>query len=105
MPEAAAEALGISRSALYGLIGSGELETITLGRSRRVPRRALATLTGGEPPRRVTSLPAPPSAPMKRTVLLVEIDTLAGLEPEVRVFLNGQPVEMGIRAAPPSTRR
>ena len=36
-PTEAAEALGISRSRVYELLASGELESITIGRSRRVP--------------------------------------------------------------------
>jgi excisionase family DNA binding protein len=38
----AARHLGISRAKLYQLITSGELESITIGRSRRVPLDALA---------------------------------------------------------------
>jgi excisionase family DNA binding protein len=41
-PKEAASHLGISRAKLYELITSGELESITIGRSRRVPLGALA---------------------------------------------------------------
>lgn len=43
VPEAAA-ALGIGRSQLYKLVLSGELRTIKIGRSRRIPIRALDEL-------------------------------------------------------------
>lgn len=37
----AADQLGIGRTAFYALIGRGELRTITIGRSRRVPKAEL----------------------------------------------------------------
>lgn len=40
-PEEAAQMLCISRTAVYGLIGSGELRSLTIGRRRRIPRAAL----------------------------------------------------------------
>lgn len=40
-PEEAAEALGVSRTVVYSLIASRELESIKLGRSRRIPTDAL----------------------------------------------------------------
>ncbi len=40
-PEAAAAALGIGRSKLFELIAAGEIETVQIGRSRRVPTEAL----------------------------------------------------------------
>jgi excisionase family DNA binding protein len=40
-PEEAAIALNISRTAVYGLMGSGELASITIGRRRRVPQTAV----------------------------------------------------------------
>ena len=40
-PEAVAERLSISRATVYQLIASGDLESIKLGRSRRIPARAL----------------------------------------------------------------
>lgn len=42
-PEEAAEALAISRTAVYDLLGSGVLESVQIGRSRRVPVEALAS--------------------------------------------------------------
>jgi excisionase family DNA binding protein len=33
--------LRVSRSAIYGLIASGELRSITIGRRRRIPPKAL----------------------------------------------------------------
>jgi excisionase family DNA binding protein len=39
--EQAAKRLGIGRTTFYSLIGSGEIETITIGRLRRVPAEAL----------------------------------------------------------------
>ena len=37
----AASCLGIGRSTLYELVASGEIESVTIGRSRRVPAEAL----------------------------------------------------------------
>lgn len=37
----AARRLGLGRSTVYELIGRGELESIVIGRSRRVPVKAL----------------------------------------------------------------
>jgi excisionase family DNA binding protein len=52
-PEAAAAALGIGRSKLFELIARGELETVRIGRARRVPTQALelyvARLRSGAP--------------------------------------------------------
>jgi excisionase family DNA binding protein len=42
-PEDAAKALGIGRSKLFELIAAGHIETVQIGRSRRVPREALET--------------------------------------------------------------
>ncbi len=35
-PEQGAEAIGVSRATLYKLMASGELKSITIGRSRRI---------------------------------------------------------------------
>ncbi len=40
-PEEAAAALGIGRSTLFELITANEIETVKIGRSRRVPADAL----------------------------------------------------------------
>jgi excisionase family DNA binding protein len=40
-PIEAARALGIGRSKLYQLIQSGRLESVLIGRSRRIPAHAL----------------------------------------------------------------
>jgi len=40
-PEEVAQALGIGRSQAYSLLSSGEIESIRIGRSRRVPVEAL----------------------------------------------------------------
>lgn len=40
-PEEVAARLGVGRSVVYVLMASGELESISIGRSRRVPVRAL----------------------------------------------------------------
>ena len=40
-PESAAEHLGIGRSKLFELIAAHEIETVQIGRSRRVPAQAL----------------------------------------------------------------
>lgn len=50
-PEDAAAALGIGRSKLFQLIAAGQIETVQIGRSRRIPAQALedyvARLRGG----------------------------------------------------------
>lgn len=40
-PEEAADALGLSRATIYELLRSKELDSITIGRSRRIPRTAI----------------------------------------------------------------
>jgi excisionase family DNA binding protein len=40
--EEAARRLGIGRTAMYRLVSSGAVESVTLGRLRRVPRECLA---------------------------------------------------------------
>jgi len=42
----AVQLTGISRSRLYGLIQSGELETVKVGRSTLIPYKSLKALTG-----------------------------------------------------------
>jgi excisionase family DNA binding protein len=41
-PERAAERLDIGRTLLYELLASGEIESVKLGRNRRIPAEALA---------------------------------------------------------------
>jgi excisionase family DNA binding protein len=41
--EQAAERLGIGRSLMYALVMSGEVESVTIGRLRRIPADALVT--------------------------------------------------------------
>lgn len=43
----AVQLTGISRSRLYELIQSGDLETIKVGRSTLIPYKSLKALTGG----------------------------------------------------------
>ena len=40
-PKAAAQRLSLAESTLYQLLTSGELESITIGRARRIPMEAL----------------------------------------------------------------
>jgi excisionase family DNA binding protein len=42
--EEAAQALGVSRSTMYGFVSSGEIRSIKLGKCRRIPVDALAEL-------------------------------------------------------------
>jgi len=56
-PEAAAEELCISRATLFTLLKDGKIESVTIGRSRRIPRAALLDYvarlrasTGAAPP-------------------------------------------------------
>jgi len=40
-PEEAAEALGLGRATVYELMRAGDLESVTIGRARRVPAAAI----------------------------------------------------------------
>ncbi len=40
-PERAADQLDIGRTTVYGLIATGELDSVKIGRSRRIPAEAL----------------------------------------------------------------
>ncbi|MGY1736347.1 helix-turn-helix domain-containing protein [Geodermatophilus sp. SYSU D00684] len=40
-PERAADQLDLGRTTVYGLIASGELDSVKIGRSRRIPADAL----------------------------------------------------------------
>lgn len=40
-PEEAAEALGVGRTTVYALLASGEIESLTVGRRRLIPKDAL----------------------------------------------------------------
>lgn len=44
-PEQAADALGIGRTTMYALIKTGDVESVKIGRLRRVPQDALETYT------------------------------------------------------------
>lgn len=44
-PEAAAQALNIGRSKIYQLIETGEIESVKIGRSRRISVKALEAFT------------------------------------------------------------
>ncbi|WP_239341672.1 helix-turn-helix domain-containing protein [Frankia sp. CiP3] len=51
----AADLLGVSRTTVYELLNAGQLESVRIGRSRRIPRAALVAyvdrlcgLCGGE---------------------------------------------------------
>lgn len=41
-PEQAADLLGLGRTQTFALIKDGSLESVKIGRSRRIPREALA---------------------------------------------------------------
>jgi len=45
-PEEAAEVLSIGRSKVYELIGTGELASVRIGASRRIPADALVEFVG-----------------------------------------------------------
>jgi excisionase family DNA binding protein len=44
-PEAAAQALNIGRSKIYQLMEAGEIESVKIGRSRRISVKALEAFT------------------------------------------------------------
>ncbi len=46
-PEAAAKAIGISRSALYQELASGRLRSLKIGRSRVITRAAIVEFLAG----------------------------------------------------------
>lgn len=46
-PEEAASILGVSRTRVYDLIGSGQLRSVKLGRARRIPTEALRDFVDG----------------------------------------------------------
>jgi excisionase family DNA binding protein len=60
-PREAAQLLGISRSMLYELLRRGEIASVRIGRSRRVPRAALSAFVDqlhlGDPRGLVTDHP------------------------------------------------
>lgn len=45
--EQAAEQLGIGRTLMYALVRSGEVESVTIGRLRRIPADALVRYVDG----------------------------------------------------------
>ena len=46
-PEVAAKLLGIGRTKIFELIGSGSLESVKIGASRRIPTEALTLFVEG----------------------------------------------------------
>lgn len=56
--DAAAQILGISRSRVYAMIAAGELPSVLIGRSRRVPLRQLEEWVE----RHVVGIPTPPKS-------------------------------------------
>ncbi|GAA1679616.1 hypothetical protein GCM10009745_24410 [Kribbella yunnanensis] len=57
VPEQAAQELGIGRTAMFALIKEGAVESVKIGRSRRIPRVALEEYVA-----RLRSQPAGPDA-------------------------------------------
>jgi len=45
-PAEAAELLGLGRSTVYELLASGDLESVCIGRARRIPHDALLAYVG-----------------------------------------------------------
>lgn len=45
--EEAAELLGIGRTLMYALVAAGEVESVQIGRLRRIPRDALVVYVEG----------------------------------------------------------
>jgi len=46
-PEQAATLLSLGRSKVFELLASGQISSVQIGRSRRIPRRALETFAAG----------------------------------------------------------
>jgi excisionase family DNA binding protein len=46
-PEEAAEVLGVGRTKVYELMAAGELESVQVGRSRRLPTAAVEAFVAG----------------------------------------------------------
>ena len=55
-PEEAAQRLGLSRATVYELIATGRIESLTIGKSRRIEVRALERFI--EAQRRAQAVPA-----------------------------------------------
>lgn len=68
-PEEAAELLRIGRTEVFGLIGRGELESVSLGKRRRVPMAALHAFVARLREQQCTpggpAAPAPTPAPLR----------------------------------------
>lgn len=86
--EEAATQLGVSRSTMYEIIKSGEIETVKVGRLRRVPADAIdayiATVTGREaaPHASLSSQPKEPKrAPRSRVDAATQDDVKPTVEP------------------------
>lgn len=46
-PEEAAQVLGLGRSKVFQLMAAGQIESVVIGRSRRVPRESLLAFVAG----------------------------------------------------------
>ena len=57
-PEQAADLLNVSRSAIYELMRSGELESIKIGRSRRIPASAISDFVERQRAEQTAPVPA-----------------------------------------------
>ena len=58
-PKEAARALGLSQSYVYELLASAALPSITIGRTRRIPRRALEDFVAARTAEQEGYLPHP----------------------------------------------
>ncbi len=58
-PKEAARALGLSQSYIYELLASEALPSITIGRTRRIPRRALESFVEARAAEQASYTPHP----------------------------------------------
>ncbi len=67
-PKEAAKALGLSQSYIYELLASDALPSITIGRTRRIPRRALEDFVTARTAEQGGYAPHPTGAHPSRTI-------------------------------------
>jgi excisionase family DNA binding protein len=67
-PKEAAKALGLSQSYVYELLASEVLPSITIGRTRRIPRRALEAFVEARATEQIGYAPHPTGGRLSRPI-------------------------------------